>query len=56
MGKWPESYPKSCARTVTYIAISEMEMMQGAREQGMSESAIQYMRSALRSGAQGSNG
>ncbi len=33
----------ACGRTVTYVPISEMEMMQGAREQGMSESAIQYL-------------
>ena len=30
-------------RTVTYFPISEKEMMQGAREQGMPESAIQYI-------------
>ena len=30
-------------RTVTYYPISETEMMQGAREQGMPESAIEYL-------------
>ncbi len=34
---------EACARTVIYKAISEMEMMQGAREQGMSEGELQYL-------------
>ncbi|MGC9964992.1 MAG: SDR family oxidoreductase [Syntrophobacteraceae bacterium] len=32
-----------CGRTVTYHPISETEMMQNVREQGMPESAIQYI-------------
>ncbi|MGO9019576.1 MAG: NmrA family NAD(P)-binding protein [Syntrophobacteraceae bacterium] len=32
-----------CGRTVTYNPISETEMMKDAREQGMPESAIQYI-------------
>ena len=34
---------EACGRTVAYFPISEKEMMQGAREQGMSEKAIQYL-------------
>ncbi len=32
-----------CGRTITYKSISEMEMMKGAREEGMPESAIEYL-------------
>jgi uncharacterized protein YbjT (DUF2867 family) len=42
-GQSAEIISDICGRTVVYHPISETEMMQGAREQGMSESEVQYI-------------
>jgi uncharacterized protein YbjT (DUF2867 family) len=42
-GKAVEIISAVSGRTVTYRPITEMEMMQGARKQGMPESSIQYL-------------
>lgn len=42
-GQAAEIISDACGRTVTYHPISEMEMMQAARKEGMSERGTQYI-------------